>query len=66
MLATPKELEDFALGFSLTEGIVGSPRELYELEVIEHANGDEVRMRIPAERFIALRERRRAMAGRTG
>lgn len=66
MLATPKELEDFALGFSLTEGIVGSSHELYELEVVEHPNGDEVRMRIPAQRFITLRERRRAMAGRTG
>jgi phenylacetyl-CoA:acceptor oxidoreductase accessory protein len=66
MLATPQDLEDFALGFSLSEGLIGQARELYELEIVEHANGNEVRMRIPGERFAALRERRRAMVGRTG
>ncbi len=66
MLATPQDLEDFATGFSLSEGIVSSARELYEVEVVDHPVGNEVRMRVPGERFIALRERRRAMAGRTG
>jgi FdhD protein/phenylacetyl-CoA:acceptor oxidoreductase accessory protein len=66
MLATPQDLEDFALGFSLSEGLVADARELYELEVVEHASGHEVRMRIPGERFSALRARRRALTGRTG
>lgn len=66
MLATPRELEDFALGFSLSEGIVGDASELYEMEVVEHAGGTEVRMRLSGARFAALREHRRALAGRTG
>jgi FdhD protein/phenylacetyl-CoA:acceptor oxidoreductase accessory protein len=66
MLATPQELEDFARGFSLSEGIVADARDLYELEVVEHATGTEVQMRLASECFVALRERRRVLAGRTG
>lgn len=66
MLTTPRELEDFALGFSLSEGIVGNPSELYDMEVVEHTGGTEVRMQLSSERFAALREHRRALAGRTG
>lgn len=66
MLATPRELEDFALGFSLSEGIVADASELYEMEVVEHAGGTEVQMHLSGARFAALREHRRALAGRTG
>ena len=66
MLATPQDLEDFALGFTLSEGIAASARELHDIDVVEHALGCEVRMALAGERFAAMRERRRALAGRTG
>lgn len=66
MMATPADLEDFAFGFSLTEGILGSREELYGLEVHEEANGIAVHLDIATARFMALKQRRRSLAGRTG
>ncbi|MBI4984363.1 MAG: formate dehydrogenase accessory sulfurtransferase FdhD [Rhodocyclales bacterium] len=66
MLATPQDLEDFALGFSLSEGIVGARADIYEVEILERANGIELKMRVAAACDVALRTRRRALAGRTG
>ncbi len=66
MLATPQDLEDFALGFSLTEGILQHPSELYETEVVPQVNGIELHIHIAAERFVHLKERRRSLVGRTG
>lgn len=66
MLATPASLEQFGLGFSLTEGIIRNNGELREIEVIEVSNGIELRMTIPPERFLELKQKRRSMAGRTG
>lgn len=66
MMATPADLEDFALGFALTEAILASPDELYDVEVERFARGAEVRMRVSSERFAALRDRQRNLAGRTG
>ncbi|MDY7579844.1 formate dehydrogenase accessory sulfurtransferase FdhD [Herbaspirillum sp. RTI4] len=66
MMATPDDLEDFALGFSLTEGIVADRSEWYECEVVDGAEGMQVQMRIASERFVALKEKRRNLTGRTG
>ena len=66
MLATPRDLEDFALGFSLAEGILSHPKELYGIEVVAQSAGIELRMEIAAERFHQLKEKRRSMTGRTG
>jgi FdhD protein len=66
MLASPADLEDFALGFSLSEGILADASELYELELEIGTQGVVVQMRIAEARFAALKNRRRAMAGRTG
>ena len=66
MLATPADVADFALGFSLAEGILASPRELYGVEITHCANGIEAHLDIAAERFMQLKERRRSLAGRTG
>ena len=66
MLATPADLEDFALGFSLTEGIVASRRDVYGIECERRENGVAVRLEIATEAFVRLKERRRALAGRTG
>lgn len=66
MLATPDNLEQFGLGFSLTEGILHSANELYDLEVVRRSEGIELQMTIPQQRFVALKEQRRNLAGRTG
>ncbi len=66
MLATPERLDEFALGFSLSEGIIASPAELYDVDVRAGCDGMEVRMDIPLERFTALGGRRRSLAGRSG
>ncbi|MCE8018781.1 formate dehydrogenase accessory sulfurtransferase FdhD [Halomonas sp. MCCC 1A11036] len=66
MMATPADLEDFALGFSLTEGILQTPDELYGIEVCEEAAGVSVRMEIATQRFMELKQHRRSLAGRTG
>ena len=66
MLATPTDLDDFALGFSLTEGIIESSRELRDTEIELREDGVVVQMIIAAERFERLKDRRRSMAGRTG
>lgn len=66
MLASPADLSDFALGFSLTEGILHDASELYECEVVEQEQGMQVDMRIAAERFMQLKNKRRNLTGRTG
>ncbi|MEW5789286.1 MAG: formate dehydrogenase accessory sulfurtransferase FdhD [Pseudomonadota bacterium] len=66
MLASPADLEDFALGFSLSEGILATPAELYDLEVETGDTGVVLHLRIAEARFFALKSRRRALAGRTG
>ena len=66
MMATPCDLEDLGRGFSLTEGIIEKPSEIYDIEVAPVATGVEVRLHIAAQRMVRLRERRRSLAGRTG
>ncbi|WP_420473312.1 formate dehydrogenase accessory sulfurtransferase FdhD [Noviherbaspirillum sp. ST9] len=66
MLASPTDLEDFAVGFSLSEGIVARPGEIYDLDVTAHCAGVSVELRIATERFLELKQRRRNLAGRTG
>lgn len=66
MLASPQDLEDFALGFSLAEGILSSPKALYGIEIVQQESGIELRMDIASECFLQLKDKRRSMAGRTG
>lgn len=66
MLATPADLEDFAFGFSLTEGIASSAEDIYGVDVIPQSNGIELHIELAAEQFYRLKERRRSMTGRTG
>ncbi|HWW04590.1 formate dehydrogenase accessory sulfurtransferase FdhD [Collimonas sp.] len=66
MMASPADLEDFALGFSLTEGILQDRSELFDCEIVSAADGIQVQMQIASERFVALKEKRRNLTGRTG
>jgi len=66
MLATPFDLEDFALGFSLSEGILRDKSDLYDIEVVKQSQGIELRLEIATECFAKLKERRRNLVGRTG
>ncbi len=66
MLATPTDLADFALGFSLTEGIVERRSEVFDIEIEEAPAGITLRLQIAGGAFARLKERRRSLAGRTG
>jgi FdhD protein len=66
MMATPQDLEDFALGFSLTERVISSPDQIEHLEIVEQAAGIELRMWLKEPCGAALGKRRRYLAGPTG
>ncbi|MGX5111246.1 formate dehydrogenase accessory sulfurtransferase FdhD [Enterobacter cloacae] len=66
MMASPKDLELFAIGFSLSEGIIAHPQDIYGMDVVQACNGLEVQIELSSRRFMGLKERRRALAGRTG
>jgi FdhD protein len=66
MMATPQNLEDFALGFTFTEGLISSAADIRQLDVVEHDAGIELRMWLAEPRAAALGERRRYLAGPTG
>jgi FdhD protein len=66
MLATPTNIEEFALGFSITEGIIKSPKEFLSVRVYNRASGIEVQVKIPPSRFQCLSDKGRNLTGRTG
>lgn len=65
MMATPADLEDFATGFALTEGLA-APEDITEVEITDHPQGIEAQMWLPNHRAQALDARRRASVGPTG
>lgn len=76
MLATPQDLEDFALGFALSEGLIDSAADCFGVEVApvaasaaglpEGMHGMEVQIEISSRCFARLKEHRRSISGRTG
>ena len=66
MLATPTNLEEFALGFSITEGIIKTPQEFLSARIYNRSNGIEVHVKIPTERLSCLADKGRNLTGRTG
>ncbi|GAB3628760.1 formate dehydrogenase accessory protein [Pandoraea terrae] len=66
MLATPADVEDFALGFSLSEGILATRSECYGIDVTASAAGITAHLEIASRAFAGLKERRRNLTGRTG
>ena len=66
MMASPLDIEDFARGFCLSERIVENKAQIYGIEIFQHAIGIEVRLDIASQAFAILKQKRRALAGRTG
>src|SRR6266436_10338936 len=66
MMGTPKDLRDFAIGFSLSEGIVQSPDDIESLDIVPLDDGIELRMWLEPSLANRLNERRRHIAGPTG
>jgi len=66
MMATPLDLEAFALGFSLSEGIVNSAEDIYDCCIDEVELGIEVALTISSQCFTKLKDKRRNLSGRTG
>ena len=66
MLATPADLEDYAVGFTLSEGLVAGAGEIRGVEVIQGEASADVKISVAWERFTQLLQRRRNLTGRTG
>ncbi len=66
MMATPQDLEEFALGFSLSEGIIRTAADVYDITVVAVKEGVSVQLEIASACFSRLKEKRRSMTGRTG
>jgi FdhD protein len=66
LMATPDDLEDFAIGFSYTEGIVTTPAEIAELAVVSVADGIVLRMWLTGDRSDNFAARRRRFVGPAG
>jgi FdhD protein len=70
MMCTPCDLEAFAVGFAISEGIVGRNADIQDIEVVFHEDTDlphaEVHLTLVQQAFAALKDKRRALAGRTG
>jgi len=66
MMMTPSSLEDFAVGFSLTEGIINRPSDILDVSRIVREKGLELAIRVNEECFARLARQRRNLVGRTG
>ena len=66
MMATPQDLEDFAVGFALTEGVISSIEAIEGIDIVEEEIGIELRIWLKAPQAVEFLGRRRKMAGPTG
>ncbi|NYT86859.1 formate dehydrogenase accessory sulfurtransferase FdhD [Pollutimonas harenae] len=66
LLLTPANLEDFAVGFAYTEGIIRTARDIYDLDIVERPQGLVIQVTIASACLNELKLRRRNLAGRTG
>lgn len=66
MMATPKDLVAFAIGFSLSEGIIASADDIYDIHQQPACNGIQIHVELSSRRFMQLKHKRRSLAGPTG
>lgn len=66
VMASPANLEDLALGFSLSEGVIESAAELGGMEIVPEQTGYSIYLSVPPERVEVIAQRRRNMTARTG
>lgn len=66
LMASPDDLEDFAFGFSLTEGLINSPEEIERIGIVNVPRGIDIQISLNVDRRDAFRKRRRNMAGPVG
>lgn len=66
MMGTPQDLHDFAVGFSLSEGVVASAGEIESFEAVSFDDGVELRMWLASDKAETISARRRQIAGPTG
>lgn len=66
MMVTPEDLEDFVVGFALTEGIVAGPDEIDSLRLAEAGDGFVANLKLDPAKVVAVEDRRRTLAGRAG
>src|SRR6202163_2831128 len=66
MMATPQDLQDFAVGFSLNEGVINSAADIESFDIVPVDDGIELRMCLSKPKADRLQERRRHIAGPTG
>lgn len=66
MMATPRDLLDFAIGFSLSEGIINQAKDILTYEIVEAEQGIEVQLGISSRQFSALKHKRRSLLGNSG
>jgi len=66
MMATPSDLEDFVLGFSLTEELIRTPADLLSLEIVRYSQGIEIQTTVSPECDAVIAGRTRRLTGRTG
>jgi FdhD protein len=66
MMTTPADLEDFALGFAICEGIVANPEEFSLVDIVHSEHGIALHAAIPQSRFDAIEHRQRTLEGRSG
>jgi FdhD protein len=66
MMLTPADLEDFAVGFALSERIIANPSEIARIDVREGTRGIGIDVRLEKEHSVRLAERRRSLPGQSG
>jgi len=66
MMATPCDLFDFAIGFSLSEGIISQPKDILDHKIVHTEQGIEVQLSISSRQFSALKHKRRSLLGNSG